>query len=236
MILDPKNDRRKKEQERHDKQDVNSVPDSPMLETTSSFGSTSSSPSLANLSPRKVHMEDGGGKVVRIEDPLAQMTVGGGRVRQRQDEGFAALSSSPPMSVSIEVSSVPVGDQMVVGEYQNWVFSDDERSDHGVPRSSSGGGAAIDLSSPDSISRWRCFLKNPQKRPFSPACGYNVQVQEIVKASYGEQIQRIEKCRLCSTTHDERNQALHEEHAHTDHTYTHLSIEMARIITIITQL
>jgi len=74
-----------------------------------------------------------------------------------------------------------VGGQMVVGEYQNRVFSDDERSDHGVPvcyrkppqpqpqtqmqtltpqnqqRSGSGGGAAIDLPSTDSISRYLIF-------------------------------------------------------------------------------
>ena len=55
-------------------------------------------------------MEDGGGvrdqKVVGIEDSLAQMTIGGGRVRQRQEEGFTALSSLPPMPASIEVLSV----------------------------------------------------------------------------------------------------------------------------------
>jgi len=77
------------------------------------------------------------------------------------------------------VSSVPVGGQMVVGEYQNRVFSDNERSDHGVPvcyrkppqpqtqmqtltlqnqqRSGSGGGAAIDLPSPDSVSRYLIY-------------------------------------------------------------------------------
>lgn len=38
--------------------------------------------------------------------------------------------------------------------------------------------------------------------------------------SYGEHTQRIEKCRLCGTAHDERNQALHEEHAHRPHKYT----------------
>jgi len=58
-----------------------------MLETTSSFGSTSSSPSLANLPSIRVHVEDGGGvrdqKVVGIEDQLAQMTVGGGGVRDQ---------------------------------------------------------------------------------------------------------------------------------------------------------
>ena len=37
--------------------------------------------------------------MVGIEDQLAQMTVGGGRVGQRQDKGFAALSSPPPMPV-----------------------------------------------------------------------------------------------------------------------------------------
>ena len=36
-----------------------------MLETTPSFGSTSSSPSLANLPPIRVHMEDGGGLEIR---------------------------------------------------------------------------------------------------------------------------------------------------------------------------
>jgi hypothetical protein len=90
-----------------------------MLETTPSFGSTSSSPSLANLPPKRVHVEDGGGvrdqKVVGIEDQLAQMTVGGGCVGQRQDEGFAALLPPPPMPISIAVSSMPVGGQMVVG-------------------------------------------------------------------------------------------------------------------------
>ncbi|KAJ6429811.1 hypothetical protein OIU84_021254 [Salix udensis] len=172
------------------KQDVHSVPDSPMLETTSSFGSTSSSPLLANLPPIRVHVEDGSGvrdhKVVGIEDQLAQMTVCGGGVGQRQDEGFATLSSPPPMPVSIAVSSVPVGGQVVAGEYQNRVFSDDERSDHGVPVcyrkppqpqpqtqmqtltpqnqqwSGSGGAAAIDLPSPDSVSGDSSLTMNRQ--------------------------------------------------------------------------
>ncbi|KAJ9140797.1 hypothetical protein P3X46_031400 [Hevea brasiliensis] len=172
-------------------QDVHSVPDSPMLETTSSFGSTSSSPSLANLPPIRVHVEDGGGsgggggvrgvvqdqKVVGIEEQFAQISVSGGSgvVGQKPDEGFAVLSSPPPMPVSIALSGVPVGSPVVVGEYQNRVFSDDERSDHGVPvgyrkppppqtqpqtlapqtqQKSSGGGSggAFDLASPDSVS------------------------------------------------------------------------------------
>ncbi|KAJ6721192.1 hypothetical protein OIU85_024300 [Salix viminalis] len=161
------------------KQDVHSVPDSPMLENSSSFGSTSSSPSLANLPPIRVHVEDGGGvrdqKVaVGIEDQFAQMTVGGGGgVGQRQDDGFVVLSSPPPPPVAAAASGAPVGGQVVVGDYQNRVFSDDERSDHEVPvgyrkppqrqtqaqtlipqtqQRSGNAGGAIDLPSPDSVS------------------------------------------------------------------------------------
>ncbi|KAK4260776.1 hypothetical protein QN277_003849 [Acacia crassicarpa] len=120
-------------------QDVHSVPDSPMLETTSSFGSTSSSPSMANLPPIRVHVDDGSGggarvqdqKAVGIEDQLAQMGIGGG---QKQDEGFL-MSSPPTMPASTipAVTGVPIGSSVLTGEYQNRVVSDDERSDHGVP-------------------------------------------------------------------------------------------------------
>ena len=44
-------------------QDVHFVPDSPMLEMTSWFGSTSSLHSLANLQPNRVHVKDGGSGV-----------------------------------------------------------------------------------------------------------------------------------------------------------------------------
>ncbi|GMJ13119.1 PIGMENT DEFECTIVE 331 [Hibiscus trionum] len=71
-------------------QDVHSVPDSPMLETNSSFGSTSSSPSLANLPPIRVRHED------QKEHKLAGMfkylrPAAGGGMKQ-QDE-----RSSPPI-------------------------------------------------------------------------------------------------------------------------------------------
>ncbi|CAN6550192.1 unnamed protein product [Malus baccata var. baccata] len=122
-------------------QDVQSVPDSPMLENSSSFGSTSSSPSLANLPPIRVHVEDGGGggggggigvqdQKMGIEEQFAQMTVGGG-VGQKQDDGaFAVLSSPPPMPTTIVASAAPLS---TATNYLNRVVSDDERSDHGVP-------------------------------------------------------------------------------------------------------
>ncbi|XP_073223184.1 uncharacterized protein [Cicer arietinum] len=126
------------------KQDVHSVPDSPMLETTSSFGSTSSSPSLANLPPIRVHVEDVGSernqnqnqKVLGIEEQFAQMGVGVGVNQKQQDEGFVAMSSPPnatvPPTLSAAAVGVPIGSAVVAGEYSNRVFSDDERSDHGA--------------------------------------------------------------------------------------------------------
>ncbi|XP_057960696.1 protein PAL OF QUIRKY [Malania oleifera] len=119
-------------------QDVHSVPDSPMLETTSSFGSTSSSPSLTNLPPIRVHVEDGGGGGVRlqdqkvgIEEQFSQMSVA---AAQKQDEGFMILSSPPPVpTTAVAAAGVQIGSAVVGGEYQNRVFSDDERSEQGMP-------------------------------------------------------------------------------------------------------
>ncbi|XVE75240.1 hypothetical protein DITRI_Ditri12bG0079900 [Diplodiscus trichospermus] len=174
-------------------QDVHSVPDSPMLETTSSFGSTSSSPSLANLPPIRVHAEDQREhKLVGIEEQFAQFNVaaaaggvgGGAGVKQlQQDEGFVALSSPPPMPVGIAVSGGGIGlsSGVVPGEYTNRGFSDDERSDHGVPvgyrkpappqsqpqglplQNQQKSGSGHDLASPDSVSSDSSFT-NPSSR------------------------------------------------------------------------
>ncbi|CAN4114554.1 unnamed protein product [Withania somnifera] len=102
--------------------DVQSVPDSPMVETTSSFGSTSSTPSLTNIPPIKVHVEEN--SRVGIEEQFSQLGVGlgGGKVEQKQEEGAAA-----PVVPTV-FSAVPV---VVGGDYGNRVFSDDERSDQG---------------------------------------------------------------------------------------------------------
>ncbi|KAJ1380772.1 PB1 domain [Sesbania bispinosa] len=114
------------------KQDVHSVPDSPMLETTSSFGSTSSSPSLANLPPIRVHVEDGMGggggvrvqqdqKMLGIEEQFAQMGVGVGQ-KQQQEEGFVMMSSPPPPPVPSTLSAtavgVPIGSAVVADQLQ----------------------------------------------------------------------------------------------------------------------
>lgn len=157
-------------------QDVHSVPDSPMLETTSSFGSTSSSPSLANLPPIRVHVEEGGGgggvrvqdqKVGGIEEQFAQMSLA--QVVQKQEEGgFVVLSSPPPLPTTIVMpTAVPMNS--APSDYPGRVVSDDERSDHGVPmgyrkqpqpqpqnlppQTQQKPTGIIDLPSPDSVSR-----------------------------------------------------------------------------------
>lgn len=104
-------------------QDVHSVPDSPMLAMTSSFDSTSSSPPLGNLPPIRVRVEDN--NRVGIEEHFSQMTIGvgaGAKLEQKQEDGgFAALTSPPAPPVAVG------------GEYPSRVYSDDERSEHGVP-------------------------------------------------------------------------------------------------------
>lgn len=160
--------------------DVHSVPDSPMLETTSSFGSANSSPSLANLPPIRVHVavEDSNNQKVvvgggGIEEQFAQMSV---QQQNKLDDGggFALISSPPAVVAAVPVSNNPIG------EYVNRdrVVSDDERSDQGIqlgyrkplpqqqqvlqsqlqsqppPQLQQKQSSGFDLASPDSASRY----------------------------------------------------------------------------------
>ncbi|CAH8388163.1 unnamed protein product [Eruca vesicaria subsp. sativa] len=107
-------------------QDVHSMPDSPMLDTSSSFGSTSSSPLPANLPPIRVHVEEAGGvkgvqdQRMGIEKQFERFNFGSKQQVNQQEDGFAAIS-------------LPAAPATVPNEFQTKVFSDDERSDHGVP-------------------------------------------------------------------------------------------------------
>ncbi|XP_027768508.1 uncharacterized protein LOC114074714 [Solanum pennellii] len=111
--------------------DVQSVPDSPMVETTSSFGSTSSTPSLTSLPPIKVNVEEN--QRIGIEGQFSQLGVGG-KVDQKQEEGGFMGLSSPPAPAAPVVGTVYSGVPVVVGgDYSNRIFfSDDERSEQGV--------------------------------------------------------------------------------------------------------
>ncbi|GER43875.1 octicosapeptide/Phox/Bem1p family protein [Striga asiatica] len=164
-------------------QDVNSVPDSPMLETTSSFGSTSSSPTVANLPPIRVHVEEN--PKVGIEDQFQQMNLGVvGNVNlvaaQKPEEAGGLVAPAPAPAPAGQVVGVPV---VVGGDYSNLtrVISDDERSDPGgcrkvqqvqqqvqpqlpIPHFQQRQAAAFDLASPDSVSSEGESMTNPLSR------------------------------------------------------------------------
>ncbi|KAL1568384.1 hypothetical protein AAHA92_00006 [Salvia divinorum] len=106
-------------------QDVHSIPDSPMLDTTSSFGSASSSPSVPNLPRIKVHVEENrkvGG--LGIEEQFQQISVNPPSQKQEQ-EAFTVVG----VAAGTTTSPFPV---VAGGEYR--FVSDDERSDHGGQR------------------------------------------------------------------------------------------------------
>ncbi|GER29913.1 octicosapeptide/Phox/Bem1p family protein [Striga asiatica] len=110
-------------------QDVQSVPNSPMLGTSSSFGSTSSSPSVANLPPIKVHADDNpkvGG--TGIEEQFQQMSVGVVNLPPPLKQEEAGIYTTAGVAAGTVVQGIPVA---VGGEYANRVIAEDEGSDHG---------------------------------------------------------------------------------------------------------
>ncbi|KAJ0683337.1 putative PB1 domain-containing protein [Helianthus annuus] len=139
-------------------QDVQSVPDSPMMETTSSFGSASSSP------PVRVNMEDqvkvGGG----IEEQFVQMSVQSVQqhVKSQEDVSFVAVSAP---------AGVPVVSKVAVMENSYRVASEDERSEQGVQlayiKQQQQFQQKFDLTSPDSVSS-DGSLTNPLSRRQPP--------------------------------------------------------------------
>ncbi|XP_051145300.1 uncharacterized protein LOC127261133 isoform X2 [Andrographis paniculata] len=153
--------------------DVQSVPDSPMLETTSSFGSASSSPFVANLPPIRVRA-GGSPKIggLGIEDQFQQMSVGvAGHVnfpqppKQEEVGGVSGAGFTPG-------AAIPGFPVVTASDYASRVISDDERSDHSgsrklqhihqqvhdqlqsqqIPQYQQKQSSAFDLPSPDSAS------------------------------------------------------------------------------------
>ncbi|KAL6577633.1 hypothetical protein OROMI_009961 [Orobanche minor] len=152
-------------------QDVHSVPDSPMLETSSSFGSASSSPSVANLPPIRFRLDENQKLVgMGIEEQFQQIRVANVNVPPPlKREEIGVYMAAAGVAAGRVVSGVPV---VVSGEYANRVISDDERSDHGrygkvqqvqplvqaplqqhqIPQFQQKPTSAFDLASPDSVS------------------------------------------------------------------------------------
>ncbi|CAK9136929.1 unnamed protein product [Ilex paraguariensis] len=110
------------------------MPDSTMVETSSSFGSSSSSPSMSNLPPIKVRVEEGGAMVqhqmVGLDEQFSQTSVAA--TIQKQDDVFVMMSAPPPPLPTV-VGGATVDPTVVSDDRPSRVFSDDERSDHGAP-------------------------------------------------------------------------------------------------------
>ncbi|GLT48863.1 hypothetical protein SLA2020_224550 [Shorea laevis] len=153
----------------HDVQ--HSTPDSPMLENTSSFGSSSSTPSMANLPPIRVRVQEGGSAKIQDhkvgnEEQLAQISFPTNM--HKPGDGFGAPAALPPHPavVAATVTVAPVATINPAGgssESLNRMLSDDERSDHGVPTGfrkpplplqpvQQKAGGAYNLPSPDSVA------------------------------------------------------------------------------------
>ncbi|XP_062117017.1 protein PAL OF QUIRKY-like [Humulus lupulus] len=102
-----------------------SMLDSPIVENHSSFGSSSSSPSMSNLPPIRVRVDENGARGqdqrVGMEEQFAQISFAG------------APPPSAPAAHDIISSGHQVNPMFISGENMNKVLSEDERSDHGVP-------------------------------------------------------------------------------------------------------
>jgi hypothetical protein len=106
--------------------DGQSVPDSPMIDKNSSFGSTSSAPSLSNLPPIRVRQEDRPpGPPAAVEDHFAQMGIS-----EQQAPPPVAYMQQPPQ-VPVPAMAVPGAASISPSEASSRVFSDDDKSDHG---------------------------------------------------------------------------------------------------------
>lgn len=100
--------------------DVQSIPDSPAVENDSSFGSSSSVPSMSNLPPIRVRVEETEGRVqdpkVGLEEQFGQMNF-----------GVPPLPTALATGVTVPTTAIPNH------ENANRAFSDDERPEHGGP-------------------------------------------------------------------------------------------------------
>ncbi|XP_071903452.1 uncharacterized protein [Coffea arabica] len=112
-------------------QDVQSTfSDSPMVETTSSFESSVSSPSMSNLPPIKVRIDETNARLGGLDEQFSQMNVASNA--QKQDDRSIHMGTSQP-PIPIIVGGVGVHSGAVTGENVTRIISDDEKSDLGAP-------------------------------------------------------------------------------------------------------
>ncbi|XP_051149635.1 uncharacterized protein LOC127264219 [Andrographis paniculata] len=112
--------------------DVRSIPDSPMLGTTSSLDSTPSSPSASDSQPTVPQAEENSNAGVGIEEQFQQMSVGvGDNVNLSSPQKQEKLSDSTAAGVTTGNADF-VLPAVVADEQTTPVVSDDEKSDHGA--------------------------------------------------------------------------------------------------------
>ncbi|WCJ21901.1 Octicosapeptide/Phox/Bem1p family protein [Euphorbia peplus] len=109
------------------------LPDSPMMENgSSSFGSSSSSPSMSNLPPIRVRV-DQDHRVGTMEDQFAKMSFAQA-VQKQQDDGYnnGGLPPLPTTIVPVGMAVAPLNPGGGSSDNLSRISSDDERSDQGV--------------------------------------------------------------------------------------------------------
>lgn len=116
--------------------DVHSVPDSPLLDKSSSFGSTSSAPSLSNLPPIRVRPDDrppDHRMQGNIEEHFANMGLSGSAAQPEsvQQVQVQFQPHHPPV-IPMPNATAGAASAFSPSENPNRVISDDEKSDHSV--------------------------------------------------------------------------------------------------------
>jgi PB1 domain len=116
--------------------DVQSVPDSPLLDKSSSFGSTSSAPSLSNLPPIRVRPDDrpmDHRMQGNIDEHFAHMGLSGSSA-QPESVQQAQIQFQPHHPPVIPAANATPGATSAFSPSENpsRVISDDEKSDHSV--------------------------------------------------------------------------------------------------------
>lgn len=116
--------------------DVHSVPDSPLLDKSSSFGSTSSAPSLSNLPPIRVRPDDRPSDhrmQGNIDEQFANMALSGSasQTESVQPVQVQFQPHQPPVIPMPNAASV-VTTAFSPSENPSRMISDDEKSDHSV--------------------------------------------------------------------------------------------------------
>ncbi|GFP84691.1 hypothetical protein PHJA_000613000 [Phtheirospermum japonicum] len=132
-------------------QDVHSVPDSPMLENSSSFGSTSSSPSVANLPPIRVRADENPKAVMGIEEQFQQMSVGNVNLPPplKQEEAGVYMPAAVPASTVVHGTPAVVGGEKVQQIQPQVQPQFQPQQIHQFQQKQT---SAFDLPSPDSVS------------------------------------------------------------------------------------